>query len=695
MSNLILTEAARKTERKYKCPFCDYRNTKPKLVDHVDKNHQDMIPKDYTAARVVFNMINKKDHGTCVCGCGRETAWNEDVWRYERYATQQCKDKYVAEMKQRMVRVYGKEHLLNDPDMQEKMLNNRSISGTYKFTHGGEATYVGSYELKLLEFLDKVMGYRVIDIQSPGPTIPYTYKGKNHFWITDQYLIPYNLVFDCKDGGDNPNNREMQEYREKQLAKEDAIRKQGKYNYIRLTNNNFAQLMLVLAELKERMLDIDKSEDPIIRIFESSTINESIFKKNKSKDEIYKYDANTYTNIFNKEEYDKYSSKIKKICAIIKKYYNSLNKSYTDIMKYNEGFDDHISFTDLVQGNIHDIGIDAIPCRFNFMSIEDMDDLDEKIDRAEELFDKIITKAEKECNNIDKNIDIRIDTHSRYCDIVVIYEKKITSSNESTILESSYSKYTTNKLEALYKKKYRECAYAKNYEFSNSAEDRAEEVGTMEKELKEIKDELDKRKGKKKESVEELCSAVMGALVDTNELYGVSYIPKNSFAPEYGITDDINMDYVLTTDDMGNIFGKGKDFFKNDCKSYSVFKYTKPILKNKINFEASNLLEAVTGKKILHPEQLLYDADFEQVMSENIITSIIESSYEATMKKTDYKIPIINKDYILDEYVMFYRDSNGYFVENATNNLRSKSYPSLDSIDKFTIDYISKGKLFG
>ena len=65
------------------------------------------------------------------------------------------------------------------------------------------------------------------------------------------------------------------------------------------------------------------------------------------------------------------------------------------------------------------------------------------------------------------------------------------------------------------------------------------------------------------------------------------------------------------------------------------------------------------------------------------------------MKKTDYKIPIINKDYILDEFVMFYKDSNGYFVENTLNNLRSKSYPSLESIDKFTIDYISKGKLFG
>ena len=754
MSNLILTEAA-KSERKYKCPFCDYRNTKSKLVDHIDKKHKELIPKDYTAARIVFNMINKKDHGTCVCGCGRETAWREDVWRYDRYATPQCKEKYSAEMKQRMIRVYGKEHLLNDPEMQEKMLNNRSISGTYKFTHGGEVSYVGSYEMKLLEFLDKVMGYKAIDVQSPGPTIEYMYNGKKHFWITDQYLIPYNLVFDCKDGGDNPNNREMKEYREKQIAKEEAIRKQGKYNYIRLTNNNFAQLMLVLAELKERMLDIVEDEDPIIRIFESAAINEGstvtdliksiIFpdlyhsksidkimdkgfkeinnvdiniastinkilpkpkknKKSKSSNEktdyIISYNVKKYDSIFNKDEYDEYCNKIKKICNIIKKNYDKISKSYNDIKNVVSNFNNEISFGDSISGNTHKISLYASPYIANLRVIKgDTNTLEDNVNKSIKLFNEVVKASKNECNKIDNKINIECDFSGWDGIIMVSYRKTITVSNESAAINegSSYSKYPTDKLEDLYKKKYREYSYVKNYSFSNSdsATDRADEIGTMKEELDKIKKELDKRKNNKKKSIEELCSAVMGALVDTNELYGVSYIRNNSFTPEYGITDDINMDYVLTTDDIGNIFGKGKDFFNNECESYRIFKYNKPVLKNKINFEASNLLEVVTGKKILHPEQLLYDTDFEQVLSENILTSIIESSYEATMKKTDYKIPIINKDYILDEFVMFYKDSNGYFVENTLNNLRSKSYPSLESIDKFTIDYISKGKLFG
>lgn len=537
MNNCILLESSQ--ERRYKCPFCDERYVKTKLVDHIDNKHQNMIPEGYTSARVVFNMINKKEHGTCVCGCGRETPWREDVWRYDRYATPACKEKYSKEMKQRMVRVYGKEHLLNDPEVQEKMLNSRSISGTYKFTHGGEVSYVGSYEMKLLEFLDKVMGYKAIDVESPGPTIEYMYKGKKHFWITDQYLVPYNLVFDCKDGGDNPNNRDMKEYREKQIAKENAIKSQGKYNYIRLTDNNFAQLMLILVELKEQMMNTD-NRDPIIRIFES------------------------------------------------------VNESSTD--------------------------------------------------------------------------------------------------------EVDYSKFSKEKLENLYNKKIREYNYAKNYEYSNSALDRSYEIGEMKEELDKIKKALDKMNDKK-DPIEELCSAVMGAMVgpQPSDCYIVQYMRKNSFLPEYGITDDLKLDRTIVSDELGSIFAKGKDFFRNECSAYTIFKCNKPVFEKKIDWEPSNIVEAAIGKRILHPEQMLYDPDFEHILSDKDLDAIISESFEATMKSTsnDYKIPIINMNYIDNEFVNFYQDKDGYYVENVLSHLRSKSYSCLEYINDNIVDYISKGKLLG
>lgn len=256
-----------KKERTFKCPYCPNRYTRPKLVDHVEKVHSDMIPEGYSAARVVFNYINKKDHGRCV-QCGKETSWNEQTWRYNRYCSQKCIDEYKKIRDERMMRTYGTTNLLNDPNQQDKMLKGRKISGTYKFKDGGIRSYCGSYEKKLLEFYDNVLNVRSEDIQTPGPVIEYQYKGETHFWITDLYYIPANLVHDVKDGGSNPNTRDMPDYRAKQEAKEEAISKLNKYNYIRLTDNNFQQLLLILAEIKEQLMD-ESNPEYIIRINES------------------------------------------------------------------------------------------------------------------------------------------------------------------------------------------------------------------------------------------------------------------------------------------------------------------------------------------------------------------------------------------------------------------------------------------
>ena len=117
--------------------------------------------------------------------------------------------------------------------------------------------------------MDKVLHIPSKDILAPGPIIEYEYKGKKHKYISDIYLIPFNLLIEVKDGGDNKNTRPMKSYREKQLAKEDAIIKIGTFNYLRLTNNNFEQLLITLAELKEQMIDdSEENSKPIININE-------------------------------------------------------------------------------------------------------------------------------------------------------------------------------------------------------------------------------------------------------------------------------------------------------------------------------------------------------------------------------------------------------------------------------------------
>ena len=289
---MIINESS--SERKFKCPYCNYKGTRERLVSHVENNHKEMIPEGYTAARVVFNSINHKEVGHCVQCKVNETKWNEDTWRYERFCSDKCRDAYVKMAKERMVKKYGKTNLLDDEEQQKKMLANRRISGTYKFRDGGERTYCGSYEKKTLEFYDKVLNVPSKDIMTPGPTVIYDYEGKKHKWITDIYYIPFNLVHDIKDGGSNPNKRKMDEYRAKQSAKEEAIVKQKQYNYIRLTDNNFSQLLLILAELKEQMIDdSDNKTERIVTINETS-VNSKLdpnFKKGS------KYSISSYKKI--------------------------------------------------------------------------------------------------------------------------------------------------------------------------------------------------------------------------------------------------------------------------------------------------------------------------------------------------------------------------------------------------------------
>lgn len=266
------------TIRKHKCPFCSKSFERAKLASHIDKYHDDMLNPDkgYTANRIVFDMCNKKEPigaGQGICRiCKKPTDWDEDSVRYKSYCSDKCKQQARENYKDNMLRVYGKTTLLDDMQWQEdKMLANRSISGRYRWSDGTYKTYVGSYEKKFLEFCDVVLHLDSGDLLTPGPTIYYEYDGKEHTWITDAIYLPYNLVFDIKDGGDNKNNRDMPEYRSKQLAKEQVITDQGIYSYIRLTNNDFVQLLTIFAELKEAYMN-DTEPKTISRIHEHTAV---------------------------------------------------------------------------------------------------------------------------------------------------------------------------------------------------------------------------------------------------------------------------------------------------------------------------------------------------------------------------------------------------------------------------------------
>lgn len=253
----------------FACPYCGSKYNRPQLIKHLDKCHDDELPPHYTAYRMAYDVVNDKHgHGNCVV-CGKETKWNEKRQKYERLCGDpECEKEIRKTYESRMLKVYNKTTLLDDPEFQEKMLANRKIAGKYTWSDKSHTfNYMGQYEKNLFEFLDKTLEYKSNEVIAPGPVFEYTFNGKTHHWITDFLLLPYNLVIEVKDGGDNPNKRNMPEYRAKQIAKEKMITDKGTFSYLRLTNNNFGQLLSILAELKKSTNDEDK--DPLFRIHES------------------------------------------------------------------------------------------------------------------------------------------------------------------------------------------------------------------------------------------------------------------------------------------------------------------------------------------------------------------------------------------------------------------------------------------
>lgn len=292
-SEAMVSNATKSTyQKKYKCPYCEGRFTRAKLHIHIQEKHEDLIPEGYTALRVAFNTINNKTEGHCIM-CGNVTDWNEDKGRYERLCNDpKCHEAYKKMVAERTKKKYGTERLQTDPEyaeyVQRKALAGRKMHGEYTFADGGKIEYFGSYERKFLQFMDQVMHCESEDILAPAPSIKYQYEGKTHLYIPDFYYIPYNLIIEIKDGGSNPNNHPHRtgEDELKLRAKEEAIRQLNEFSYVRVVNNDFSQVLSIMAVLKYNMAH--RYKDPVIKINESMFLEtaSTVDKNFKPKDRI-------------------------------------------------------------------------------------------------------------------------------------------------------------------------------------------------------------------------------------------------------------------------------------------------------------------------------------------------------------------------------------------------------------------------
>lgn len=260
-----------------KCLVCgDNFNEPEDLYAHMDEEHADAIPKDFTAAQYNYYLKTGKSQGTCVVDKA-PTTWNESTNKYHRFCDKpSCKEKYREEFKKRMIGKHGRVHLLNDPDQQRKMLANRSISGEYQWSDHKKIPYTGSYELDFLRFLDNFMNFDSQDIMSPSPhTYYYIYEGEEKFYIPDFFIPSLNLEIEIKDGGDNPNNHHKIQGvdKVKEKLKDAVMTSQKSFSYIKLVNKNYDPFFDFMMRKKREFEESGKTETPIFIVTESMEVD--------------------------------------------------------------------------------------------------------------------------------------------------------------------------------------------------------------------------------------------------------------------------------------------------------------------------------------------------------------------------------------------------------------------------------------
>lgn len=244
----------------YRCQHCNYNvivnknikginSAKHKMGEHYETKHKHLLPPNMNGYRWFYFLLTKKDHGSCVI-CKNETDFNETTMKYSRFCNNPlCKQKYKEERDKRMMQKYGKVYLLDDPEMQKKMQAGRKIAGVYTWSDKkAQFSYLSSYELDFLKFLDNDLHWPSSDLISPSPhTYKYEYQGKSHFYMPDFFIPSLNLEIEIKDDGSALNiNKES---REKDVIKDNLMK--SMYNlvsYIKIVNKNYTKFIELIKE---------------------------------------------------------------------------------------------------------------------------------------------------------------------------------------------------------------------------------------------------------------------------------------------------------------------------------------------------------------------------------------------------------------------------------------------------------------
>ena len=263
------------------CPYCKkYFPKKDLVVDHMYKMHSIELDRDHMdAPQALYYSTHGTLKGQCMCGCGRETEWNPKTGKpFKVSSNPECRKRLREAALKNHVKVYGKETLLNDMEHQKEMQKHRPTAGKYQFKDGGYVDYLSKPEKNFLQFCDKIMDLSSNMIQSSPETFAYydPVTKTNRQYDPDYYLPDYNLIVEIKDGGSHTNTNPafVKETKYKVALKDEVMRKQTKYNYIKIVDQSYGPFV----ELLYKIVSEDYDTDPKNKAHKYTVITEAACK---------------------------------------------------------------------------------------------------------------------------------------------------------------------------------------------------------------------------------------------------------------------------------------------------------------------------------------------------------------------------------------------------------------------------------
>lgn len=257
--------------RRFKCETCGQRfGEYDQLYKHTIKYHKDLLEPGEDVDKYLYDLRNPGPH-LCVLCKKRPRVWDSKRKKYRILCDSlECKKAYRERFQRNMMKKFGTDNLLKDPERQAIMLQNRHIAKEYKFKDGTIYTCIGNYEYEFLGYCEKELGLTTQDI-IPAPESTYLkyynpVDKKTHTYMPDFYISRYNLVIEIKDSSKFPVDSKF-----KAMLKSKTVVKNNKYNYIKIVDGKYDDFVGLLKTLEQFEVAEDNQSSHIFIIPQSNT----------------------------------------------------------------------------------------------------------------------------------------------------------------------------------------------------------------------------------------------------------------------------------------------------------------------------------------------------------------------------------------------------------------------------------------